>query len=100
MLVAIRYAISSEPIAAGIVLATVVTLGAALHDHPWRTAAIAVLPGVGVSLARAPNDSFGHLVLVSLASPIVVIVAGLLVKGGGTLVHRPEPHDRAHVHER
>ena len=74
----------------GVVLAMVVflALGAALPTRPWRTAAIASVPGLVVALVRAGADSLGLFLVVAATSPLFVALSALLVKGGALLVAR------------
>ena len=63
-------------------------LGTVLPTRVWRTAAIATAPGLVVGLARAGSESLGLFLVVLVASPLLIALSALLVKGGALLVAR------------
>lgn len=75
-------------ITTGLNIVAFLALGAVLPARPWRTAAIASVPGLVFGLVRAGLDSSGTFLMVFLASPLVVAFSAVLVKGGAMLVAR------------
>lgn len=69
-------------------MAVFLALGTVLPKRVWRTAAIATAPGLVVGLVRAGSDSVGLFLVVVVASPLVIALSALLVKGGALLVAR------------
>ena len=69
-------------------VATSVGLGFLLPEKPWRSAAIASLPGACVLLLRSPPGSIGMLLLGIVLFAGGVALTGLLVKGGALLAQR------------
>lgn len=64
------------------------TLGALLPSHPWRSGVLFAAPALCVMVARAGAASAGLVAFVVVTSPVVVLIAGLLVKGGAVLFPR------------
>jgi len=73
--------------AAGLVgLMLLLTLGAVLPGHPWRTGAIAAAPTVLAAVVAGAGDSLGAAALFLVASPVLVAIFAAAVKGGSMLV--------------
>jgi hypothetical protein len=75
------------PLSGGALLGLMVmlTLGAVLRGHPWRTGAIVAAPIVMAAVARAAGDSLGASALFVVAAPILVAILAAAVKGGAML---------------
>lgn len=89
-LLAVSYATSNGAWTGVLNLVTLLALGAIVPENPWRTGAIAATPGVFAAVLAAANRPMGTLALIVVLSPLVLVVAGLLVKGGALLVARSE----------
>lgn len=89
-LLAVSYATPDGAWTGLLSLVTLLALGAMVPENPWRTGAIAGSPGVFAAVLEAANRSMGALALIVVLSPVVLVVAGLLVKGGSLLVGRSE----------
>jgi hypothetical protein len=62
------------------------SLGAVLPGHAWRSGAIAAAPTLVAGLVRSAGDSLAALALVVALAPILVSAYAAAVKGGAMLV--------------
>lgn len=77
-------------------VATLLGLGAVLPEKPWRSAAIASLPGACLLLLRSPGKPIAIVLLTVVLFAGSVGLRGLLVKGGHLLVQRSHRDHASH----
>lgn len=82
-------------VASVLAMVVFVALGAAHPARPWRTAAIASMPGLVVALVLVGSESLGLFLVVVATSPLYVALSALLVKGGALLVARADARPSA-----
>lgn len=87
--VSAAYTLSSVGLLTALNLVVMLALGAVIHERPWRTGAIATLPGLVFALLRAADDSAGSLAIMVAISPLAVAISGLVVRGGRLLAPHP-----------
>ena len=75
---------------------TLLGLGALLPDKPWRSAAIASLPGACLLLARSPGRPLATVLLTIVLFAASVGFSGLLVKAGALLAQRSRRDHASH----
>lgn len=79
--------------AALLVLLVMLTLGAVVRGHAWRTGAIAAAPVVVAAVGGAAGESLGTAAVLLLASPVLVAVLAAAAKGGSLLVAHSDGPD-------
>jgi hypothetical protein len=86
LLVALGQAIPIDWVNTVLNVGILLGLGAVLREKPWRTGAIATLPGAVVSLVRAADTSLATFALFLVIAPFAMVVSGLIVRCGQLLV--------------
>ncbi len=88
-LAALPLAVSRPGVVTGVDIAVLLGMGALLPERPWRTGVIVATPGVLAGLLRAAVDgSEVPFPVLVLASPVALVISGLIVKVGAALVER------------
>lgn len=85
VLVALPYVVSMGVVTV-IDVVTLLALGAVLPEKPWQTGAIAALPTIVGAVLQATSEPLAVFALAVLGSPLVVVLFGLVVKGGAVFL--------------